>query len=49
MVCVKHLRQVVLKKKIFLKNISTYFYDSNLGPSGVGLFWTPGPPYEENW
>ena len=42
----KHLRQVVLKKKIFLI-FSTYFYDSNLGLSGAGPFWTLGPLFEQ--
>ena len=28
---------------------STYFYDSKSGLSGAGPFWTPGPPFEQNW
>ena len=31
----KHLSQVVLKKKIF-EYFSIYFYDLNLGPLGAG-------------
>ena len=42
----KHLRQVVLKKKIFLI-FFTYFYDLNLGLSGVGPFCVPRPLFEQ--
>ena len=44
----KHLRQVVLKKKIF-EYFSMYFYDLNLGPPSVGPSWSPGPWFERTW
>ena len=39
----KHLSLAVLKKKITeysFEYFPMYFYVSNLGPTGVGLFWT---------
>ena len=44
----KHLKQVVLKKKIF-EYFSMYFYDLNLGPHDAGPSWTLEPSFEQTW
>ena len=43
----KHLNQVLLKK--MSEYFSWYFYDSTIGPPGVGPFQTLRPSFEQTW